>query len=380
MLRPENEAALAEAVASAAEPLAIMGGGTRGFAAGGAALSVAGLSGVSIYEPGALTLVAGAGTPLAEVEALLDEAGQMLPFEPMDSRKLLGTSGVPTIGGMAATNASGPRRVQAGACRDAMLGVRFVDGSGTVIANGGRVMKNVTGYDLVKLLAGSYGTLGVLTEVAFKVLPKPEATATVTLRGLGLGDAVAAMSAALGSPYDVSGAAHDPQAGATWVRLEGFEASVAYRAEALKGDLGRFGEVSVESGREAWAAVRDVEALAGAAAVWRLSVQPSAAPDLAARLAQIGAFRLLFDWGGGRVWAGCDGASDAVHGQVLGAAAEFGGHGVMVKVPEGLSAGAPAPGWRFGARSPGVAKLEAGLRAKFDPRGILNAGLLGGAA
>jgi glycolate oxidase FAD binding subunit len=147
-----DESDLAEAVQGATGPLRVVGGGTRGGAGGG-------LSGVVLCEPGALTPVARAGTPLAEVEALLAGEGQRLAFEPPDFRALLGVDGASTIGGVAAANASGPRRVQAGAARDAMIGVRFVDGCGTVVKNGGRVMKNVTGYDLVKLMAGSRGRL-----------------------------------------------------------------------------------------------------------------------------------------------------------------------------------------------------------------------------
>jgi glycolate oxidase FAD binding subunit len=171
-LAPASEADLADlvrAVAGSGRPLAVEGGGTRGIghAVEGDRLATAGLAGITLYEPGALTLVAGAGTPLAEVEAVLAAEGQALPFEPWDARPLTGRNGTPTVGGMVATNASGPRRIQAGACRDSLIGVRFVDGTGTVVKNGGRVMKNVTGLDLVKLMAGSHGTLGVLTEVAF---------------------------------------------------------------------------------------------------------------------------------------------------------------------------------------------------------------------
>ncbi|MBL1438115.1 MAG: FAD-binding protein, partial [Rhodobacteraceae bacterium] len=225
-MRPSTEAELAEMVARAKAPLEIIGGGTRQIGrTKGEPLHTSGLSGISLYEPEALTLVAQAGTPLAEIEALLAKNGQRLPFEPYDLRPLQGTTGTPTIGGVVATNASGPRRIQAGACRDSLIGVRFVDGLGRIIKNGGRVMKNVTGYDLVKLMAGSHGTLGVLTEVSFKLLPAPEATATVLVQE-GETTSAATMAKALASPYDVSGAAH--AGGVTALRVEGLEGSVSY--------------------------------------------------------------------------------------------------------------------------------------------------------
>ena len=209
MMTPQNEAELAEMVAAANGPLQVRGGGTRpvGKPVDGAVISAAGLSGIVDYEPGALTLVVRAGTPVAEVEAALAAEGQRLAFEPMDHRALLGTEGTPTIGGVVAANVSGPRRFSVGAARDFLLGVRFVDGSGRILKNGGRVMKNVTGYDLVKLMAGSYGTLGVLSEASFKVLPVPEQTLTLELVTADERKAQEAMTRALTSPYEVSGAA-----------------------------------------------------------------------------------------------------------------------------------------------------------------------------
>ncbi len=378
VLNLRNESELAEAVATATGPLAIRGGGTRpvGRPVEGAPLSVAGISGIALYEPGALTLVARAGTPLAEVEAALAAEGQRLPFEPMDHRTLLGTAGEPTIGGVVAANVSGPRRIQAGACRDSLIGVRFVDGSGTVVKNGGRVMKNVTGYDLVKLMAGSRGTLGILTEVAFKVLPEAESAATLTLAGLDTGRAVQAMSAALGSPFEVTGAAHGPDG--TLIRIEGFPDSVAYRAEKLGTLLAPFGPAEITTDRAAvealWAGVRDVAGFAGAAAVWRISVRPGDAPGLLAELAARFAFETRLDWGGGLIWLAAEaGDGAALHRALQDAVARIRGHATLVKGPEPLRSSVPV----FQPEPAPLESLSQRLRRKFDPRGILNPGLMG---
>ncbi|SER67163.1 glycolate oxidase FAD binding subunit [Tranquillimonas rosea] len=373
MLRPENEDELAEMVRGAAGPLRIEGGGTRPVGVTtGEVLSTAGLSGITLYEPGALTLVARAGTPVAEVEAALAAEGQRLPFEPMDHRALMGTGGAPTMGGMAAANASGPRRIQAGACRDSLIGVRFVDGTGAVVKNGGRVMKNVTGYDLVKLMAGARGTLGVLSEVAVKVLPRPAAQVTLRLRGLDAGRAVQAMSAALGSPYEVTGAAHRGQGAAaeTLLRLEGFESQIAHRRAALSELMAPYGAVEVEddgaAGDALWREIRDVSGLAAAEEdVWRVSVRPSDAPEAARRLE---AARLLFDWGGGLIWAATDPGLD-----LRAALAGVAGHATLVRAAPETHAALGT----FAPEAPPLAAISHGLRARFDPRGILNPGLMG---
>ena len=357
-MRPESEAELAGLVRDAAGPLVVRGGGTRGIGVAiGEVLETGGMTGIDLYDPGALTIVARAGTPLAQVEAALAAEGQRLPFEVPDMRGLLGRGGVSTIGGVVAANASGPRRVQAGACRDSLIGVRYVTGEGVVVKNGGRVMKNVTGYDLVKLLAGSYGTLGVLSEVSFKVLPVPESSATLVLPGLDDAAAVAAMARALGSPYEVSGAAHWPGV-ATFLRVEGFAASVAYRTGKLREMLG--GEV--EPGADRWIEIRDVTPFHGVAGdVWRLSVKPSDAPGIVARA---GAEAVLYDWGGGLVWLRMAPAVD-----LRARIAPFAGHATLMRGGPGITVFQPEP-------AP-VAALTAGLRAKFDPRGILNPGLMG---
>ncbi|MGB0497551.1 MAG: FAD-binding protein [Rubricella sp.] len=384
MLTPRTEAELAEAVATAASastPLEITGGGTRRAIGrpvqAAETLSTVGLNGITLYEPGALTIVAQAGSPLSQIEAALAAENQRLPFEPMDHRALLGTDGEPTIGGVVAGNISGPRRIQAGACRDSLIGMRFVDGRGDVIKNGGRVMKNVTGYDLVKLMAGSWGTLGVLSEVSFKVLPATETVAVLLFDGLDDGQAVSCMSAALGSPFEVTGAAHLPVgmdgAPVTMIRLEGFAKSVAYRTEALTKALRGYGTPRVETDPEktaaGWKYVRDVEAFAGRAGdVWKISVKPSDGPVAGDALRGTGAEALFYDWGGGLIWALLPEGTD-----IRPALAGLNGHATLIRASAATRA-AIAP---FAPEAAPLAALSAGLRAQFDPGGILNPGRMG---
>ncbi|MFT5341140.1 MAG: glycolate oxidase FAD binding subunit [Paracoccaceae bacterium] len=374
MMNPSSEAELAEMVAAATGALAIQGGGTRGVSVPGTVLSLAGLSGVDLYEPGSLTIVAGAGTPLAAIEAVLSEQNQRLAFEPMDHRGLMGTTGEPTIGGVVAANVSGPRRIQAGACRDFLLGVRFVDGAGVAIKNGGRVMKNVTGYDLVKLLAGSWGTLGVLSQVSLKVLPVSETQMTLMIRDVDVQGAVATMSRALGSPFEVSGAAFCPGEDATvMIRIEGFAPSVAYRVSQLSELLESYGDISLTEDAAAsaaiWVGIRDVKTFnATPGDVWRLSVKPSDAPEVSERLLAEG---LLFDWGGGLIWARVPEGTD-----LRARIGSFAGHATLVRASAetrqqlGMFQAQPAP----------LEAISAGLRARFDPRGIFNQGLMQGPA
>lgn len=365
-MTPKTEEDLAQMIAGTNGPLRIIGGGTRPIGrVEGTELSTAKMTGITLFEPGALTVVAKAGTPVKVIEKELAKENQRLAFEPMDHRALLGTKGEPTIGGVVAANVSGPRRISVGACRDFMLGVRFVDGAGTIIKNGGRVMKNVTGYDLVKLMTGAYGTLGVLTEVSMKVLPGVEAQATLTIDGLDDEHAVAAMSAALSSPYEVTGVAHDPQAGKTMLRLEGFATSVAYRAEALTKHLMKFGAVNVDdnanSVQATWAAIRDVAGFADQDGdVWRLSVKPSDAPGLVTKMS---AKAVQYDWGGGLIWALTDAGRD-----IRAALGDFDGHATLIRGDANVPHFQPEP-------AP-LAAITAGLRTKFDPRGILNPGMM----
>lgn len=381
-MRPQTTEDLAEAIRAATGPLRISGGGTRALgvragAGAGEALATTGLSGVTLYEPGALTLVARAGTPLAEIEALLASENQHLPFDPprlAPSQAAVGAGRTQdsTIGGVVAANASGPRRVQAGACRDSLIGVTFVDGSGTEIRNGGRVMKNVTGYDLVKLMAGSHGTLGVLTEVAFKLLPRPETEATLILHGLGVEEAARAMTRALGTPWEISGASMGlPDASGlrrVALRLEGFETNVTRRLPRLEAHLAGFGtperlsDPTLSAGL--WRGLRDLSDLQDARQLLRVSIRPSHLPALVAAL-EGEDIRAMADWGGGLVWL-AGGAAD-LRARARGFVAAAGGHVTVIR-----GDGGPV----FQPEPPDVARLSALLRARFDPRRILNPGLM----
>jgi len=313
-MTPKTEEEIASIIKEVNAPLLIEGGGTRGIANGNVeaqeTLSTAKLSGITLYEPGALTIVAKAGTKLADIEKALDKENQQLPFEPMDHCKLLGTKGKSTLGGVAAANVSGSRRLQAGACRDSLIGVRFVDGAGNILKNGGRVMKNVTGYDLVKLMSGSFGTLGILTEVSFKVLPKPETSASIVLNGLADEQAIATCSKALGSPFDITGAAHVD--GKTCIRIEGFKQSVNYRSGEL---LNMFDDAELlddKASMKLWKSIRDVEHFTNHEGdVWRISVKPTDGPIIATRLrAANESTKVSYDWGGGLLWVACPKKTD----------------------------------------------------------------------
>ena len=378
-MKPANEGEVAEAVRNAGvagKTIRIECGGTRSNLGNPVqadqVLNTSKLTGIELYEPGALTLVAKAGTPIKEIEETLASEGQQLPFEPMDHRAIFATKGNPSIGGVVAGNISGPRRIQAGACRDSLIGVRFIDGRGEQIKNGGRVMKNVTGYDLVKLLCGSFGTLGVITEVAFKVLPAPEATGLLRVNGLDARDAVRAMSKALGSPYDVSAAAFDEgrKAGSsqTLIRVEGFEDSVVYRLEKLSETFAEFGESELlknsAKAKKTWIDIRDVKSLAsGKGDLWRISVKPSDAPDVVEKIKSVDeSAQVQLDWGGGLIWvlvAEGTRLREAVNG--------FRGFVHLVR----------GEGEVFGQASSRVGQIESNLRKKFDPNGILNPGIMG---
>ena len=382
---PTSEEQVAEIVAKTRadkKTLRIEGGGTRSGLGPplktDVTLSLKKLSGINLYEPGALTLVTKSGTTLKEIEKALTPEGQRLAFEPMDHRPLFGTKGEPTIGAAVAGNISGPRRIQAGACRDALIGVRFVNGMGEIVKNGGRVMKNVTGLDLVKLMAGSYGTLGVITEVAFKLLPAQERQATISVEGLSTAEAVTIMSGALGSPFEITGAAYVPKTdniSITLLRVEGFSSQVDYRIKSLSETICAPHNVKIIEGAEhdaLWRSIRDVELFKGGDnPVWRISVKPGDAPEIEKELSDKTGAKMLFDWGGGLIWASMgDGEahSEAVR-HIIG---RKGGHATLVRASEKIRSEIPV----FQPEQPGIARLSASIRKKFDPDGVLNPGFM----
>ncbi|MER2265501.1 FAD-binding protein [Methylobacterium oxalidis] len=382
--RGEDEAAeIVREAGGRAERLRLVGGDTKAAlgrpAQDEATLSARGLSGITLYEPAEMVVGARAGTPLSEVQALLAGRGQMLPFEPMDHRGLLGSSGEPTIGAVAAINNSGPRRINAGAARDSLIGVRFVNGRGEVIKSGGRVMKNVTGLDLVKLMAGSWGTLGLLTEVTFKVLPVQERVATLVIEGLDDGRAVEALCAALGSPFELTGAAHLPagiadERALTLMRVEGFSTSIDYRSGELRRLLKRFGAATLVEGEASatlWTAVRDAGFFAGTGeAVWRLSAAPTHGPAIAAAIGRARAARWFYDWGGGLVLIATDAADDAGAAEIRAALRPYGGHATLVRAPDAVRAAVPV----FEPLAEALMRVSQGLKAAHDPAGIFNPG------
>jgi glycolate oxidase FAD binding subunit len=402
-LKPHNTADVEQAVnwaLAGGKALEVVGRGSKraiGRAAQwDATLDVSGLSGVTLYEPAELVLSARAGTPLAEIEALVAANGQMLAFEPMDYGPLLGTAPDDgTIGGALSANLSGPRRIKAGAARDHFLGASAVSGRGETFKSGGRVVKNVTGYDLCKLLAGSWGTLAVMTDVTIKTLPRAETEETILIFGLDDATAGKVMTAVMGSFADASAAAHLPAplaarlaeiaaaAGAvTAFRLEGVAPSVAQRRSVLEKLAGSFavagaslGVLDETASRALWRGIRDVAPFAAAASsgerpVWRISVAPSRGPAIGRLLAERAQAEVFYDWAGGLIWAATRPLDDAGASLVRPAVAAAGGHATLIRAPAAVRATVDV----FGPEAASLAALTRRVRESFDPRGVLNAG------
>ena len=400
-LKPETAEQVLDAVkwAAAGEtPLAVKSQGSK-EAFGRAVeadhfLDLSELTGIGCYEPNELFMTAGAATTLAEIEAALRQNNQQMAFEPVDLGILLGGEGeAGTIGGAIACNLAGPRRIKAGAARDHFLGFNAVSGRGETFKSGGTVVKNVTGFDLSKLIAGSFGTLAVMTEVTFKVLPAPEKTRTVLVFGLSDQDAMKAMAKALGSSHEVSGAAHLPEAAAkaskvshvagagrsvTAIRVEGPGESVEHRCRALTallGDDASVEELHSENSALLWREIRDVALIDGGAngggrQVWRLSVPPMNGAGVAQNLSGLSGASVFYDWGGGLIWLAMDATPDAGHETVRRAVGAAGGHATLVRAGADVRNRVPV----FEPQTGALRELTARIKEGFDPKGILNPG------
>ena len=390
---------MVRAAIASEQPLEIIGHGSKRLIgqpmATNALLDLSALNAVTSYEPNELIITLQAGAPLADVKSLIDSKNQQFAFEPINTSALLGTPDIGTIGGMIGAGLAGPRRIKAGGARDHLLGAHAVSGFGDSFKAGGKVVKNVTGYDLCKLLAGSWGTLAVMTEVTLKVMPRPESERTLVLRGLDDIKANRAMTAALGSPFDVSGAAHVPNSvfraaggglaelgsqrqAVTLLRLEGITASATHRAAALAKLLAPFGAADfLEDAASAaiWSSVRDVKPFAAdgplrAWPVWRIVCPPASGGALGQLLSRDTGGDVIYDWGGGLIWAALPPKPDAQAGLVRARVDAVGGHAMLLRASEQVRRNVDV----FHPQQDGLAALSERVRHSFDPKSILNRG------
>jgi glycolate oxidase FAD binding subunit len=381
------------------QPLEIIGHGSKRQIgqpmATNAVLDLSALNAVTSYEPNELIITVQAGAPLADVKSLIDSKNQQFAFDPMDTAPLLGTPDIGTIGGMIGAGLAGPRRIKAGGARDHLLGAHAVSGFGDSFKTGGKVVKNVTGYDLCKLLAGSWGTLAVMTEVTLKVMPRPESERTLLLGGLDDVTANKAMTAALGSPFDVSGAAHLPNSAfrtasgaltglglpgqaVTLLRLEGIAASAAHRAASLITLVAPFGPAEIledEASAVVWSSIRDVLPFAangplGAWPVWRIVCPPASGGALGQALARESGGDVIYDWGGGLIWLALPPKPDAHAAFLRQRVDAAGGHATLIRGSEQVRHNVDV----FHPQAAGVAALGERVRSSFDPKNILNRG------
>jgi glycolate oxidase FAD binding subunit len=369
---PGSEEELAHVVAGARVPFVVEGSGSKcGLGQPMAelpVLSLASFNTVKLYEPEELVLEAGAGTPLDQIEALLATANQRLAFEPPDFSRLLQSNQRGTLGGMVACALSGPRRLTAGAVRDHVLGVRGVNGRGEIFKAGGRVVKNVTGYDISKLVTGSFGTLAALTSITLKVLPKSETEVTLLAKTDDAKAAGVLMRAAMQSPHDVSSAAFVPGNGVA-LRVEGIEVSVTSRLQSLVNHLGGdFEQIPEVQSQRLWRGIRDLDhfQLAEERALWRISVAPTDGPGLAELLAAKFEGRFSLDWAGGLIWldvpAGEDGHAAAIRAEV------GSGHAVLMTASDDVRQRARV----FHPQPSALALLTRKVKQAFDPKGLFN--------
>jgi glycolate oxidase FAD binding subunit len=397
-LRPAAEWELQSMIARLAQrkqPVEVVGHGALRNAGRPAhaptVLSTASLRGVTLYEANELVMSARAGTPLIEIEAELAAHRQMLPFEPMDLGPATGgPAGAMSIGGVFATNLSGSRRIAAGSARDHLIGARAVNGRAELFKSGGRVMKNVTGYDVARGLTGSWGTLAVMTEVTFKVAPLPESMLTLVYPKLPDDLAIELLTTAMGTTAEVSGAAHLPRQAAsrlaapnlkglgtavTLLRLENFVASIAYRKEKLKEALKIFGtplELGTQETWDLWAELRRLSIMpfSTETSLWRISTAPTKAPEIVAAIEKFMPAAAFYDWSGGLVWLEVAAQADAGAADIRRAVAVRGGHATLIRASPEVRQMVDV----FEPLKPEIERLTRGLKTSFDPDGLLNPG------
>ena len=401
MVRPTTEAELQSALATLARqglPAEIRGAGSKANIGRPVPQSVTvettRLTGITLYEPSELVMSARAGTSLAQIEGTLAERGQMLAFEPMDLGPATGgPGGVQTIGAVFATNFSGPRRIAGGAARDHLLGVRAINGRGELFKSGGRVLKNVTGYDVARALTGSWGTLAVLSEVTFKVQPVPQQTETLVYVGLSDEIGVELLCAAMGTPFEVSGTAHltpgltqrleqgslaREAATLTAIRVENFASAVNYRVERLRDALKIYG-TPIKLGRETsiafWAELRRLSVLAPMKGevpthLWRISTTPRFAAKVVDSVRRNMGVEALYDASGGLIWLEVTASADAGAADIRRILSTHGGHATLIRAEPDVRASVEV----FQPMSAAVGRIAAGIKSAFDPAGILNPG------
>lgn len=380
-MRPLSEEDVCDAIADAVREggaVEIRSGGSKAAIgaprAGARPLDLTALTGVVDYDPAELVLTVQAATPLADVEKLLAQNGQALGFDPFDHGPILGGDvGKTTIGGVVAAGVGGSLRLSRGGARDHLLGFRAVSGRAERFVAGAKVVKNVTGYDLPKLAAGSWGRLFAMTELTLKVVPRPPVRATRAVEGLDPAAAVRVMAEAMGSQAEIAAAAFVPGApggprSLTALRVQGFGPSVTARCEMVERLLANCGAVVALQGdadAEFWRGLRTLDCLPRDWPLWRVNVPPVSGPDVSAALGPLGA-RWLVDWAGGLVWVAFNGEASLVRD----AAERAGGHAMLVRAPEQMRSSVPA----FHPLTPGVRALEARVRHAFDPAGVFETG------
>lgn len=355
-----------------------------------ACISTSSIRGTSLYEPSELVMSVRAGTSLVQVEAELAANAQMLAFEPIDLGPTTGgLKGAQTIGAVFAANLSGARRVVAGSARDHLIGVKGVNGRAETFSAGGRVMKNVTGYDVTRALTGSWGTLAILTEVTFKVLPWPEDSTTIVFLDLPDEFGIEVLCTALRLPYEVSGTVHLPATVAsrleheglrtqgkalTALRLENFSRSLGYRKQALIDQLRAFGKpliLDVHDTLNFWTEMRHLSVMPyNDNCLWRISTAPKLGPKVVTAIRRHMAAEVFYDWSGGLVWAEVPASADAGASDIRRAVAVHGGHATLIRAAPEVRAAVEI----FQPLEPAVERLTRGLKATFDPNGLLNPG------